>query len=197
MQWEKMSRKWRAVAWGRLCSTYVKRLEPLLAKCARKARSKQLAASECKARRLALQQLRSTGTASVQRRGRISRKVCEVAPLRLRRVSAVSSPRIRRLSVATHAPGTNAYPTEADRRLRHIRSQRRRSQRRAQLLGIRMEWARRRDEKTAASDDLWQFATEDDSPRKSDRDLSAWPRLDRREREQLAHEVESFAKTSR
>jgi hypothetical protein len=60
-----------------------------------------------------------------------------------------------------------------------------------------MQWARRQQENSAASEDLWQFAEEDERPRAPDRDLSAWPRLARREREQLAQEVESFARVSR
>jgi hypothetical protein len=53
------------------------------------------------------------------------------------------------------------------------------------------------DEETAASADLWQFAREDDGSRRPGRDLSAWPRLAQREREQLAQEVEEFVKVSR
>jgi hypothetical protein len=194
LQWEKMSRKWRAVAWGRLCSTFVKRLEPLVAERARIARSKELrlrlAWQEWRARRKAHK------TIAFWRRNRRTRRLRKVAPLQTRRVRVVAGPRLKLVPVT----GTSPYLTAADRQfrhIRHIRSQRRRSQRRARLLEIRMQWARRREERSAARDDLWQFAQEDESPTKPDRDLFAWPRLAQREREQLAQEVESFARISR
>ena len=189
LQWEKMSRKWRAFAWGRLCSTFVKRLEPLLAERARIARSKELAAVKFEQVRLARQKQKAGKT----------RRLRKVAPLQIRGVRVVAGPRLRRVPVAT-PPSTSTYLTDDDRQLRHlrrIRAQRRRSQRRAHWLRIRMEWARKVDEKNAASADLWQFAQEDDGSRRPGRDLSAWPRLAQREREQLAQEVEDFARVSR
>jgi len=211
LQWEKMSRKWRAFAWGRLCSTFVKRLEPLLAERARIARSKELAAVKFEQVRLARQKqkVRSKELAAVkfeqvrlarqkQKAGK-TRRLRKVAPLQIRGVRVVAGPRLRRVPVAT-PPSTSTYLTDDDRQLRHlrrIRAQRRRSQRRAHWLRIRMEWARKVDEKNAASADLWQFAQEDDGSRRPGRDLSAWPRLAQREREQLAQEVEDFARVSR
>lgn len=197
MKWAEMSRKWRAIAWGRLCSTFVKRLEPLLAEADRIARSRKLDASKRERRRLARQVLRSSRRAAVRPRNRISRGVRKANPLRVRRVRVVPGLRIKLVLVGTRALATSTYPTAAERRLQHIRSQRRRSQRRAWLRGVRMAWARRREEKIAASDDLWQFSHEDHSSQRPDRDLYAWPRLARKEREQLAYEVEEFAKISR
>jgi hypothetical protein len=204
IQWEKMSRKWRAVAWGRLCSTFVKRLEPLLAERARIARSEELAAGKLERIRLAREEQKARKRAykmiEFWRRNPRTRQLRKVAPpLQIRRVRVLAGPRLRRVPVAT-SPSTSTYLTADDkqlRHLRHIRAQRRRSQRRAHLLSIRMEWARKMDEETAASADLWQFAREDDGSRRPGRDLSAWPRLAQREREQLAQEVEEFVKVSR
>jgi hypothetical protein len=203
LQWEKMSRKQRAVAWCRLCSTFVERLEPLLAERARIARSEELAAGQAEHVRLARQERKADKRADKipdsWRRDRRTRLVRKVALLRLRRVRVVAGPRLRRVPVAT-PPSTSTYLTADDRELRHlrhVRAQRRRSQRRAHLLSIRMEWARKVDEETAASADLWQFAHEDDGSRRPGRNLSAWPRLARRESEQLAQEIEEFVKVSR
>jgi hypothetical protein len=194
LQWENMSRKWRAVAWGRLCSTFVKRLEPLLAERARIARSKvRLARQKQKAGK------RADKNRDLWRLDRTTRRLRKVAPLQMRRIRVVAGPRLRRVPFAT-PPSASTYLTDDDRQLRHlrhIRAQRRRSQRRAHLLRIRMEWARKVDEKNAASADLWQFAQEDDGSRRPGRDLSAWPRLAQREREQLAQEVEDFVRVSR
>lgn len=207
IQWETMSRKWRAVAWGRLCSTFVKRLEPLLAERARIARSEGLAAATLERIRLARQEQKARKRAykmiEFWRRNPRTPRFRKVAPpLQIRRVRVVAGPRLRRVPVAT-PPSTSTYLTADDkqlrhlRHLRHIRAQRRRSQRRAHLLSIRMEWARKMDEQTAASADLWQFSHEDDGSRRPGRDLSAWPRLAQRERNQLAQEVEEFVKVSR
>jgi hypothetical protein len=200
LKWDKMSRKWRAVAWGRLCSTFVKRLEPLLAERARISRSEELAASKHERVRRAWQESgarrRTEKIVAFWRHNQRSRQIRKVAPLQMRRVRVVAGPRIRRVSVALPC-GTSTYLTAEDRRLQHVRAQQRRSRRRMRLLEIRMQWARRQEEKIAASEDLWQFAQEDEGSRRPDRDLSAWPKLARREREHLAHEVESFAKISR
>jgi len=196
LQWGKMSRKWRAIAWQRLCSTFVKRLEPLLAERARIARSEQLDAIR-EGTRAAGQSTISSRRAAGRWRNRISRKVRKIDFPRPRRVRVAPGLRIRRTTVETQAPCTSVYPTAAERRLLHIRSQQRRSKRRAWLHGIRMEWARRREEKSAASNYLWQFSHEDDRLRRPDRDLFAWPRLARKEREQLAREVDGFARISR
>jgi hypothetical protein len=203
-----MSRKWRAVAWGRLCSTFVKRLEPLLAKRARTARSeersKELDAEQRGRMRTARQDWKARKRAhkavAVLRRNPRTRRIRKVVSLLpLRHVRAAAGPRLIRVPVEL-PPGTRTYLTAEDRHrrhIRHVRAQRRRSERRMRLLEIRMQWARRQQENSAASEDLWQFAQEDESPRAPDRDLSAWPRLARRDREQLAQEVESFARISR
>jgi len=193
LRWDSMSRKWRAVAWCRLCSTFVKRLEPLLAKRARISRSEELTAGRrermCRARQERKARKRAHKTVAPWRQNQRARQIRKVAPLVTRRVRVVAGPRLRRVPVDG--------PTPAERTLRHIRVQRRRSQRRARLLEIRMQWARKRDDEIAASEDLWQFAHEDESSRRPDRDLSAWPRLAQRQREQLAEEVDAFGRVPR
>jgi hypothetical protein len=171
-----------------------------LAERARIARSEALAACKHERVRRAWQEWRARRRAqkivAFWQRNQRTPQIRKAAPLQIRRVRVVAGPRLRRVSVAL-PPGTSTYLTPEDRRLRHVRAQQRRSRRRMRLLEIRMQWARRQEEKIAASEDLWQFAQEDEVPRRTDRDLSAWPRLARREREQLAQEVESFAKISR
>lgn len=109
----------------------------------------------------------------------------------VRRVES-NSDKLESAEVEPNAKKT--YLTPAERRRRHVDRQTLRSQRRMRMFSARMAWIRRTQERESAGVDLWQHAQADAS---DSRDLWAWPRLAKRERERLAQDVEAFLRGSR
>lgn len=107
-------------------------------------------------------------------------------PLRIRRLSSSEVVEKTRL--------TSRLAAITERTQQHTKRQQLRSQRRMQLMCMRMEWNRQQQEKTAAGDDLWQQAQEPQDGRpKQD---NVWP-LAQWQKEQLANEVQAFVKGKR
>lgn len=111
------------------------------------------------------------------------------------------------------------YLTPTERRQRHVDRQKFRSRRRIRQYSARMAWVRNNQERESAGADLWQQqqapedqvhdesagsdlgqqqqSLEDRVVRTPRKDLSAWPRLEARQRRILAEDVEAFVRRSR
>jgi hypothetical protein len=109
-------------------------------------------------------------------------------PLRIRRLAINEAVEKRRLEERLAAI--------TERTQEHTKRQQLRSQRRMHNLCTRMAWNRQQEEKTAAGDDLWQQAQETQHAGSQQGDVSAWP-LAQWQREQLANEVQAFARGRR
>ena len=108
------------------------------------------------------------------------------APLRIRRLSISEAVEKKRLTARLAAI--------SERTQQHIKRQQLRSQRRMQLMCMRMQWNRQQQEKSAAGNDLWQQAQElqDGDPQQD----NVWP-LAQWQKEQLANEVQAFVRGKR
>lgn len=106
--------------------------------------------------------------------------------LRIRRVSISEAVEKKRLAARLAAI--------TERTQQHTKRQQLRSQRRMQLMCMRMAWNRQQQEKTAAGDDLWQQAQDSEEGRPQQNnvwDLAQW------QKEQLADEVQAFVRGKR
>jgi len=110
-------------------------------------------------------------------------------PLRIRRLGINESVEKKRLAAR--------LASITERTQQHMKRQQLRSQRRMQLLSMRMAWNRRVEEKAAAGDELWQQAQEKQHASPHQDDVQAWPRLSRWQGEQLADEVQAFIRGTR
>lgn len=208
--WAELSRTQRKTQWVHCCSVFVKCLERLLK---RAEKINALAAKEKAAIKLnRLARKRRLGKARHWRA-----RVCVAIP---RALAEPVARKVRKFLIDTPAPKRPVLRTRSrsrlvhyvaevseaieerrraiatERRQRHIDFQELRSQRRARLFRMRVIWLRHTEERTAASDDLWQHAQEEEEDNGASlaQDLGAWPRLEKRQRERLAEEVEAFVR---
>lgn len=72
-----------------------------------------------------------------------------------------------------------------------------RSHRRYQLHAMRAAWQRTRRQRDSAAAGLWEDAHQSGNSGDPNKDLGAWPRLQKRQRAELATEVEAFVMGSR
>ena len=108
------------------------------------------------------------------------------SPLRIRRLSSSEAVENKRLTARLAAI--------TERTQQHKSRQQLRSQRRMQLMCIRMEWNRQQQEKTAAGDELWSQAQEPQHGRPQQDNV--W-QLAQWQKDQLANEVQAFVRGKR
>ena len=117
---------------------------------------------------------------------RLALRNSEQRPLRIRRLGMNEAVEKKRLEARLAAI--------TERTQQHTKRQQLRSQRRMQIMCMRMEWNRQQQEKTEAGDDLWQQAQKPQHG--SSQQGNAWP-MAKWQREQLADEVQAFVRGKR
>lgn len=105
-------------------------------------------------------------------------------PLRIRRLSISEAVEEKRLTARLAAI--------TERTQQHTKRQQLRSQRRMQLMCMRMQWNRQQQEKTAAGDELWQQAHKPQNG-SSPQQGNVW-QMAQWQKEQLANEVQAFVR---
>lgn len=209
VDWAKLTRKQKQTTWIQFCARWVRRMEREMDQmykrriitAARKAR-RGVEKDEMKIARPHRRRKNPIDSEDQQPLFRFTRKSGRLAPPKptLRKPALRKSgprkytPKLIRRIRTTPRKSFRPIRSSPERSQRHLDRQTIRSQRRLRFFEIRKQWQRKKSERKFAGDDLWQRAQDQGGVERAD--LSAWPALERRQREQLARDVEAFVRGS-